>query len=137
MGPRSRAGRNRSSPVFIAWRILVLLSLRASRCCAASSLRVRGVLARALAAASASLRVGVGRPLPPAFSDSGGRGVVSDLLRRNTDGLLGWAGGDVADSIRPHGRPDPSHLLAMGPRVKGLTRRAHAEGGPPRWVSGN
>src|SRR5690242_16721169 len=101
-GPRSRAGRYRSSQVFMAWRILALLSERESRCWAASSLRVRGTLARARAAASASLRVGVGRPLPPVLSAAScsTTGVDSDLLRRNTGGLrLGDGATYASDSI--------------------------------------
>src|SRR5215211_5122613 len=71
----------------MADRIFWLFSERDIRCAAACSLRVRGTLARALAAASASRRDWVGRPLPlcRAISDSG---TGSVLLRRNNVGLL-------------------------------------------------
>src|SRR3954471_19791911 len=113
----------------MASRIWELLWLRASFCCAACSLLVRGTLARAFAAASASLRDGVGRPLPPTFAASFSTGVVSDLLRRNTERLRCWMGaGWVAgsgDGAVPRGfypAPHPSPVLARGPRVRGLTR---------------
>src|SRR6478736_6771620 len=76
----------------MAWRILSVPAARWAFWAAASSLRVRGVLARARAAASASLRDGVGRPLPLTFpgsaADSSSVAGVSDLLRRNTVRLL-------------------------------------------------
>ena len=83
-GPRSRAGRYFGSPPLSAARIFWLESIRPSRLAAASSLRVRGTLARAFAAASASLRVGVGRPFPPSLI-SGVSAVASVLARRNNE----------------------------------------------------
>src|SRR6476646_8289887 len=69
------------------WR---LDSVPEERCARAISLRVRGALARALAAASASRRDGVGRPLPPELA--GACSVVgtgdSVLLRRNNAGAF-------------------------------------------------
>src|SRR4029077_3824729 len=91
-GPLSRAGRKRSSPLRIACRIWVLDSLRWAFCAAAISLRVRGTLARALLAASASLRDGVGRPFFWALASwvgSAGTGVVSVFERRNNAMLPG------------------------------------------------
>src|SRR5262245_30196506 len=85
-GPRSRAGRYRWSPPRIASRILALDSERVFRWAAAISLRVRGTLARALAAASASLRVGVGRPLPPSLEGASTAAADSDFVRRNNAG---------------------------------------------------
>ena len=78
-------------------RTLALDSLFARRWAAACSLRVRGILARALPAASASLREGVGRPLPSVLPSIELASTVavsaSDLLRRNNGGLCsarGW-----------------------------------------------
>src|SRR3954451_2410861 len=90
-GPLSRGSMPRSSPVRIASRTLVELSARAARLAAACSLRVRGTLARALRAASASLRVGVGRPflpvatvlLVPATGVASTGAGLSVLVRRN------------------------------------------------------
>src|SRR6478752_8508385 len=80
----------------MAWRILALDSDRFTLRAAAISLRVRGTFARALAAASASLRVGVGRPFFRAAAsavDSAGTGAVSGLVRRNKGMLPGVSGG--------------------------------------------
>src|SRR5690606_31531242 len=98
-----RAGRCRSSPVFIAWRMRAEDSLRAARWAAACSLRERWALARARAAASASLRVGVGRPLPPGLGVRGA-GAVSDLVRRNNGDAFSWVRMLLSAYLRPVGR---------------------------------
>src|SRR6476659_5082677 len=95
-GPLSRAGRKRSSPLRMACLIWVLDSLRWSFCAAAISLRVRGTLARAFLAASASLRDGVGRPFLWASASligSAVTGVVSVFVRRNNAMLPGEGDG--------------------------------------------
>ena len=86
-------------------RTLALDSLFASRWAATCSLRVRGTLARAFAAASASLREGVGRPLPSVLPSIELASTVtvsaSDLLRRNNGGLCMLGAGATAPSLRP------------------------------------
>ena len=86
-------------------RTLALDSLFASRWAAACSLRVRGTLARAFAAASASLREGVGRPLPSVLPSIELASAVtvsaSDLLRRNNGGLCSARGWTNSASLRP------------------------------------
>ncbi len=61
-------------------------------------------LGPARAAASASLRVGVGRPLPPGLTSAGCGDSVSDLLRRNNGGLLIESTGGVT-APPPYRRP--------------------------------
>src|SRR6478609_7569690 len=124
-GPRSRAGRYFSSDLFIAWRIFCDVSPRAARWAAACSLRVRGTFARARAAASASLRVGVGRPLPPAF-----RSVVgvsgSELVRRNTRAAFTW--------LR-NGHERDGRIWWWGPAYRRDPRGAASRDAlPPPWV---
>src|SRR5690349_10440526 len=96
----------------MASRIFELLCERLRRAWAACSLRVRGTLARAFAAASASLRAGVARPSPPHPSDAGGTGVVSGLQRRNTDGLLGVLA--RAEGLSGRILTGPAPLAAVG-----------------------
>src|SRR3954468_7048235 len=117
-GPWSRAGRYRSSPVFIAWRILPLDSVRARRRAAACSLRVRGTLARALRAASASRLDGVGRPFfcvvsePSSTPRSAGLWAgVSDavLVRRNNVCFLARL--DDVRAVDPARRDQPTVAL--------------------------
>src|SRR4051812_2988554 len=95
-GPLSRAGRKRSSPLRMAWRTWLLDWLRWSFWAAAISLRVRGTFARALLAASASLRDGVRRPFfwtADSEVGSAASGVVSGFERRNNATLPGGGEG--------------------------------------------
>src|SRR6478735_4712545 len=75
------------------WRILELESARRSRSTFCAAFLSIVPLARSRAAASASLRLGVGRPLAPGPLSTGGRGwVVSALLvRRNTGPSEAWS----------------------------------------------
>ncbi len=81
----------------------------------AASRRLRGGSAWALAAASASLRVGVGRPLPPSLAGVVSVSEVSDLLRRNNERPS--YDGDGLPRTLPVGRTNLPHRFAFGPRV--------------------
>src|SRR5215216_5729315 len=84
-----------------------------SRRYAAASLRLRGFFSAALRAASASRRLGVGRPFPPGLPwDSAGTVVaVSDLVRRNTGSDLIRQGRSRIGVV-----PGPDHyFIGAGP----------------------
>src|SRR6478672_12202577 len=101
----------------MAARTCRLDSVPEERCARAISLRVRGALARALAAASASRREGVGRPLAPdlacACSVVGTEDSV--LLRRNNAGA--FSGCCESGRVKPYRRPCTP--LAFAPRIGG------------------
>ena len=119
--------------VLEALRILAFCSARRSRSCLAGPSCPSRRLGARRAAASASLRVGVGRPLPPSLTRVGSAVVSSYLVRRNNGsasqfGREGWFPGG------PAYRAEPSYCARTVPAV-GWTRPTHDltdEGGPPR-----
>src|ERR1700712_2991671 len=93
------------------WRTLELDSTRRSRSTFCAAFLSIGALARSRAAASASLRVGVGRPFAPGpFSEVSGSGLSVLLVRRNT-GPSRWRGGCIGVVTLPvePDRPEPVH----------------------------
>src|SRR5882762_9260137 len=97
-----------------------------SRRYAEASLRLRGFFSAALRAASASLRLGVGRPLPPGLGWGAVAAVccgVSDLVRRNTgtephSGLAALVTGSAGTSGRARLGVVPGrivHFIGAGP----------------------
>src|SRR3954447_10248299 len=72
-----------------------IVAFCSARCCLvirAEFLRSATPRARALAAASASRRLGVGRPLPPSLTTASETAASSVLRRRNTGAFLAGSG---------------------------------------------